>query len=268
VKLSPDSPLFGCFAKIDRSLKNLETLNQAGERFSEDHLKGGVVLLGEANPQRTKYLISVEVGVRFPFPEWGVIVGDVVHCLRSALDQLVYSLSDDPDDRSGFPTATTEKEWKTRAPRLIWGVPENFVAVIDEAQPYKRGNAADTHPLFILNKLSNLDKHRAIPVVALVPSRTDLRVTETEGIASHGSIRLRTGKALENGAVVADCKIVPDDSGLEPKMDMKGSLGCDIAFGGEPIPSAIHGKPVLLTFAQFLGPEVSRIVNTCLTLDT
>jgi hypothetical protein len=259
----------GCRKKVEASADHMERLNEAVDRFFED--KGEVApIVGKANSHRTKYVFRVGSVIDYPAKEWGIAIGDVVHCLRSSLDQFIYGVARKPTDRTQFPICITEREWVVNAPAMWWTVPDGYRAFVHQLQPYHRGdvNEARKDPLAILNTLSNLDKHRSIPAIALVATESEAAITNLVGIKNTPRVVFKERARLEKDAVVAHARIVPDDSGLEPKMDMKGSLGCDIAFGGEPIPSAIHGKPVLLTFAQFLGPEVSRIVNTCLTLDT
>jgi hypothetical protein len=123
------------FKKIDRSLEHLDTLNERAERFFEDNPQGLYRLHGKTNTQGTKQLFSVEMLKELPLAEWGVIVGDAVHCLRTALDQLVYQLSLDPDDSLGFPIFRSRKDWVTKSRAMLWGIPEPLIAAIDLAQP-------------------------------------------------------------------------------------------------------------------------------------
>jgi hypothetical protein len=252
----------GVALKINRSLEHLDALNKSGEAVFKDDMYGVYAIQGEANSQRTKYLFRAKMLKPLPVVEWGIIVGDAVHCLRSALDQLAYTLSVDPDGNTAFPMCRTKKDWVTQAPAMTWGIPEPFVALIDAVQPYHRGDAAaHTHPLAILNSLSNADKHRYVPVTALTPDRVEWKITRTSGIASHGDIRVKTGRALEEGAVLAEMSIVPDDSGLEPQVEMEGYIAFAIAFGQSGVPSAIAGKPVIKSFAD-LGGMVKSVLES------
>jgi hypothetical protein len=53
--------------------------------------------------------------------------------------------------------------------RALTGVAEKYRTAIDQAQPYRRGDAARWEPLSILSWLSNVDKHRFIhPVWAVI----------------------------------------------------------------------------------------------------
>src|SRR5579864_4919392 len=135
--------------KLDRSLEHLNSLKEHAEGFFGKDFYGVYRLHGETNSQRTKHLFRVELLQPLPLLEWGVIVGDAVHCLRSALDQLAYALSVDPDGNTAFPIWRTEKDWVTQAPAQTWGIPEPLIAAINKTQPYHRGDAAHSHPLAI-----------------------------------------------------------------------------------------------------------------------
>ena len=92
-------------------------------------------------------------------------LSDVVYALRSGLDQLAWQLAlignPNPSRDVMFPIhaeRTPELEKKFR--NMVWDMPCEAVAVIKELQPYKRGQAFRDDPLWKLNALSNLDKHR------------------------------------------------------------------------------------------------------------
>ena len=251
-------PVFG---KLNRAEKHLDTLDEACKRFFGEKGETFYRIGGKPNSQRTKYLLRFEVLQPIPSVEWGVITGDAIHCLRTALDQPVYELSLDPDKNCGFPVCRTRKDWETRAPAMLWGVPKDLIACLDKSQPYHRGNTAHAHPLAILNTLSNTDKHRTIPIVALVPDQAEFEIIATQGIASHGEIRLKSGRLLEDGAVVAEISITTDDSRLQPQMHMNGRLGFRVAFGeGTGVPNIIARKPLHPVFIE-MGEAVKQVIS-------
>ena len=112
-----------------------------------------------------------------PGPEVGIIVGDVVHQLRSCLDhlmcQLVFDRTKNPADReqTQFPIFESEPKFHDHKlygflrHRLGDSSPE-FTA-INESQPYERyAGTPMNDPLYFIAKLDNIDKHRAILVLA------------------------------------------------------------------------------------------------------
>jgi hypothetical protein len=252
--------LEGVFRKIDRAAEHLNALNKAAEDFFKAEFHGVYELYGETNSQRTKHLFRVKLLQPLPLLEWGLIVGDAVHCLRSALDQLAWSFSTDRGDHTAFPISITERDWVTKAPAAMWGIPKPLIAAIDESQPYHRGDAADAEPLAILRSLSNTDKHKFIPVTALVPDSAEWNITGTRGMASYEQIVLKTGRVFEDRAVIADMKFVPDDSGLEPEVEMYGHIAFRVAFGKTGVPSAIAGRPLMPAMGE-IGAAVGDVLK-------
>jgi len=254
--------LEGIFRKLDRAVEHLDALNETAERFFEDSDDEIYALHGETNSQRTKHLFRVELLQPLPLIEWGLIVGDAVHCLRSALDQLAYSFCGDPDGNTAFPISRTRKEWVTKSPAMLWGIPDPVTAVIDRAQPYHcgEGDKAEAHPLAVLNTLWNTDKHKFIPVVALVPASAEWNITGTQGMASYKEVRLKAGRVFEDRAVVADMSFVPDDSGLEPQVEMHGNISFNVAFGKTGVPKSISRKQVIPAVAA-LGERVEAVLR-------
>jgi hypothetical protein len=100
-----------------------------------------------------------------------LIAGDFVHCLRSALDHIAWQLAllevDAPYDLTCFPIVSDWKDPESRKKfkRSIKSIATDAVITeIHAVQPYSRGAAFKDHPLWQLQKLSNTDKHRRIPV--------------------------------------------------------------------------------------------------------
>jgi len=92
-------------------------------------------------------------------------LGDVIYNLRSGLDQLAWQLAlmgtVTPGRETAFPIAWEDtpktQEWIRK---LTWQMPCDAIAIIQDLQPYKRGNAYRQDRLWQLNELSNIDKHR------------------------------------------------------------------------------------------------------------
>src|SRR4051794_31335886 len=102
-----------CSLKVARAVEHLNALNAAADGFFKDKTETFVRLRGEPNSQRTKYVFRIEAVEDFPRIEWGIMIGDAVHCLRSALDQLVYGLASETSLRTQFPVCRTRREWIT-----------------------------------------------------------------------------------------------------------------------------------------------------------
>lgn len=92
-------------------------------------------------------------------------LGDFVYNLRSGLDQLAWQLclagGGDPGRDTMFPIHEND-EPKSEATflRRVKDMPPDAIAILRELQPYKCGADYRKHPLWQLNALSNIDKHR------------------------------------------------------------------------------------------------------------
>jgi hypothetical protein len=92
-------------------------------------------------------------------------LGDFVYNLRSGLDQLAWQLclsgGGDPGRDTMFPIYESDGA-KSEAMFLkrVKDMPPDAVLIIRELQPCKRGADYRKHPLWQLNELGNIDKHR------------------------------------------------------------------------------------------------------------
>lgn len=107
-----------------------------------------------------------------PGPEAGIILGDAIHQLRSALDHLICALVVRTHNRLkctdvNFPIHKTAKEFADNW-RISQGVLEALIgsselAQVELSQPYKRNPTNPIRdPLYILGQLDNIDKHRIV----------------------------------------------------------------------------------------------------------
>ncbi len=105
----------------------------------------------------------------------GLKLGDSLHNFRAVLDNLAYTIAEENTPGGltsaerkaiSFPIAIQESDFRDAiSKRVIEKMPGPAQAVVKGLQPYHRGQGADRHPLAVLRKLSDLDKHRTIPVV-------------------------------------------------------------------------------------------------------
>ena len=116
--------------------------------------------------------ISLEPS-RQPSARWGLIIGDCIQNLRSALDHAVFQVVPSADrriyaEKINFPicsTTTIYDDWKGKNAKWVATVDGKAIRFIDQLQPCDGGNTYPrTHPLWVLHQLSNLDKHRRIHV--------------------------------------------------------------------------------------------------------
>jgi hypothetical protein len=98
-------------------------------------------------------------------------LGEFLYCLRSGLDQMAWQMAfpnarrDTPRDIYFpiFADISKPNDAKRYADRLAL-FPADVAKELDALQPHKGPNPPESHPLWQLNELCNLDKHKLIPI--------------------------------------------------------------------------------------------------------
>ena len=172
--------LAGARAKVDRALEQFHSLQAEIGPWIESQPQD--LWFGfDAETQRWSYAL-INGGEDAPL-RFAVIIGEIVHDLRSALDhlvgQLVLAEGNDPTDRNQFPIYSDKvdrdpKQWKDRRNRwqaMLRGVNPTERATIKALQPYRRAHRILYSALAELASLSNTDKHNLLvtTVVGVAP---------------------------------------------------------------------------------------------------
>jgi len=126
-------------------------------------------LIHDRDLQSGHKLLIVEILKPMP-PEFAAIVGDCLHNLRSSLDNLIYELAvaykGEPLSKSieghvAFPMFRSDTENTAKTLKcMIRGIHPGARTIVKGLQPYTRRDEAHKFILWILNELSNKDKHR------------------------------------------------------------------------------------------------------------
>jgi len=162
--------------KVERASEHLKAFHREINAYIERHPQR---LTSEVDDEGWN-VVSVEL-VR-PIPDAvPLILGDAVHCLRSALDHIVYAVGTGRNRGSGYyPICIEEVDYlKPRGkppcerPSMrdegLAAVPEHIRTIIDATQPYHGGARAKEHVLAVLASLDNADKHRLVqPTLAVI----------------------------------------------------------------------------------------------------
>lgn len=176
--------LEGCREKQRRGMKHLQDLDSAiADWVGEPGVEPKPYRISsEFRPDSREYVFTGQL--LKPLDDlllWGVMFGDAMHNLRSALDHLVCQLvllntgkratgeNQFPicDTGAAYWSAGSKGQASTRERRLR-GVSDAHKALIDEMQPYRtRIPPGAIHALSALRDLSNHDKHRLIHLTAI-----------------------------------------------------------------------------------------------------
>jgi hypothetical protein len=148
----------------------------------------------ESNDDDTEHVERIQMD--WSIPEWWAVgIGEIVHNLRSSLDNLVWQLvianGHAPGNQHEFLIAEEEAWYDRRSPAKLLNVPEAALAVIQHVQPFKVPRELQRgHPLWIVHNLSRIDKHHLLHVVAAYPGRGEFEVTPEMAAVQGGKMRL------------------------------------------------------------------------------
>lgn len=238
-----DHPLEDCRLKVAR----------AKEQF--DSLHGKIADFAKANP----YVINIEVDPEtgdelfetsdppaFPRP-WGVLVGEIAHNCRSALDYLITVLVEEAggesDGNNAFPISKTEgrylepnKRGRSYRDRLLRGVSEPLKKKIDALQPYQRGDLACADALLTLRYLADRDKHRKMhPAYAWINTPTKAFSFPTDDPYRNLKIRLPREGGFEVEAQFQRGRAgTPAEIVVYPDVKVQRPPGVEVVFGRDP----------------------------------
>ena len=109
-------------------------------------------------------IVRLKLRTETPLDDWALMITDIIHNYRSALDILVYQNAVNPGRKTGFPIMLNQDHFVKHSSAFLEGVLPIHREVIEAEQPYNfRSDDPDEDPLAILADLDNKSKHRLIP---------------------------------------------------------------------------------------------------------
>jgi hypothetical protein len=124
----------------------------------------------------------------FPPIRLGVLLGECVFNMRSAMDNLVCGLVRTKDGYNAkcahtqVPICATEETWKKNWKKDLNGVEPAAQRMIRDLQPcFRMPSSTEDDPLSVLNVLCNSDKHRAITLTLAYSHDLTVRVHGKDG---------------------------------------------------------------------------------------
>ncbi len=234
--------LGGVFAKINMADTQLKMLDRVwGEYLGLDPRPYNFVVHTE--PETGAHTIYAEL-VAPPWPMLSVIVGDVLHNLRSGLDHLAWELvlraGGKPGRHTKFPICDTEDRWlaevvhkrrsNDRKSPLEGIEPEGAIwRFVEAVQPYK--GAVYAEAMTALRVLSNADKHRQLLISGIFPDPDDFAALlkwDTGAVLREQRIFLGPNRPMKDGDKVAYLNF--DPAKPYPNLRVEGELAFDVAF--------------------------------------
>lgn len=240
-----EASLDGPIAKLDRAKAHFQALNKSVGAYKRSKTHDFVV--SEFDPETGEKALNLRILKQPKNPEWGLLIGDMVHNLRSALDHLVWQLvllnGKQPRRQNQFPIISAKNEYWEVPPnhsesirdRMLRGIADDHRAFVDVVQPFNAGNDAANTALSHLSWLSNRDKHRVIHgalVLTDEPSEDLFDITTTHPGGAAIDISMTWGN-LKDGTEIM--RFRPDPP--EARVNVKAKIPTYIAFGERQYPS-------------------------------
>ena len=254
--------LSGSDAKIARAFEHFKALKLESEEVSFERRP---LHDSELTITRTAVLTSIILcSTDFLEPRFGVILGDLVHNLRSALDYIISALAIaseiEVDRNHQFPIPRlTQGDYPGNAQRALDGIVHGR-AEVERFQPFHR-IPAHHDPLFVINYFSNSDKHRIISEYFPVLGSVDGGIRPDKGIISKEAFappqQWRANRKFEIARVTYE-QPWPDPR----KVAFKGTVSLAIFFGAPKFGKHTTGFGVPLDFFKPACEHVAMIVDT------
>lgn len=237
-----DSPLAGPRAKLQRAETHLQSLDDEWRDFVETQ---PYAVSHEFKPEPPNGRWTSRFVIERPIPlALSVIMGDVLHNLRSCLDHLVGCFVEQHGGEIGrhhtFPIFDDAKRFRARVQEHPKGGPLACIpqaspqwTLIEKSQPYHREDAGREHPLAVLNEMVNIDKHRQLHAAMAYPEASgamDLLQWQPEDAVPIECISFwKPGQLLRNDTRIATLRFGPDCPA--PKIAVKNPISLTVAFG-------------------------------------
>lgn len=241
--------------RLDRALYHLESL------------KSEVGAWAKERPYRiwsefdvdSRYKVTCLEVLDSPPAHLSLIIGDCIHNLRAALDNLALELaialeggavSSKIETDSGFPIFRSKKS--KELDRMLRGVDPRAKTIIEGLQPYERGDRYRGDYLWQLHWLDIEDKHR-LPHIALLAQRgsglfipDNLTADDIEFFWN----------PIENRAPIARYPAF-DKTGAEVEVQITPMLS--VAFG-KRVPQEFRGMPVPLRLRAIYDHIINKVL--------
>lgn len=247
-----DEPFVGVRGKLTRAAAHLNLTARLIRQFVRDECG--------ARPEHDVHAGVTNVIVRLPVPPQviSLAIGDAVHNMRAALDYLAFEIvsrnphrpDGTPDLKTMFPICDTESGYRNQIDRVgrLRGMPDHAQLIVQRLQPYhlRLANKDHTlHPLWFLNRLENVDKHRRLALTTGVGFESYVQIRDAAGAER----TVLSKERLHDGDVVARYSTPAEG---QPVVEVDGAILAFVALN-EP-----HELPALV------GVDIASVLKQTL----
>lgn len=239
-------------SKLERAEKHILNLDKAWRDFVEG---GAYEVVSDDDPQTGERVFKIGTAMQIG-PLLGLLVGDAIHNLRSALDHLAYHLVcvgtrnfSGPHTHVYFPIFRNRTEYEAKKLGKIKGMSENAIKAIDGIEPYG-GGAGDI--FWGLDQLDIFDKHRILLPLGLTNGMHSMGVSARTNLMHNflGVYEFDHSSAAKAFLTAPQTVHFPLKAGHELGRFPKGEADenmhfvISVAFGE---PHIVKGQPVVVT---------------------
>jgi hypothetical protein len=239
--------------KLGRAEEHLDTFKREVEEF----LKAKPYSLDtKVSHDRSEFVAYASL-IRQAPEHLGLLIGDCLHNLHSALDNIAFELAGGPTDEEiarqiMFPIFTDPTKYVANRNRRLEGIAEGAKAIIDGLQPCNRPNytpSGNPYPLTVLYELSNRDKHRHLHVAGLAVIDCIIEVGRGGRVVSQD---VRLGP-FDDGTEIARWVVEPKDLVVHSRFTFSVTIKV-----GQPamIPSVLVIEDALRSLLRFIREKV------------
>lgn len=236
--------------KINRANQQIKELTKSISDWGSGSPVKAKLELRE-NRNGTKLIIE-EILAPESLEEFGIITGECVHNLRTALDNMVYALArlktDPPQkhDKISFPIYEDGKAFEKCRKNTLSNLPYEAARLIELIQPFQRarddveGRPCDD-PLILLRDLSNKDKHRVpvfpilLPVEEMSFSHGVEFYSEADASANVPPDVIITHGPLTAGMIIVEHRTKNPIKSATGEFNFKASIVLQVNDGYEPV---------------------------------
>jgi len=191
--------LEGCNAKLQRASESIDNLDKEINVFLQT-CHGLYEVIREFQNNGLEYTFIVKGNITVP-PRYAVLVGEIIHQIRSSLDHLITALvihnGCTPSRENAFPVSSTAEEFKSAIKRgNLKGISVSAIDLVRQQQPFLNPQPEDNF-LIALRNFNNKDKHSLLLIVAAAADFAGKVIVSTdENIAK--KLNVKPGRKIVN----------------------------------------------------------------------
>jgi hypothetical protein len=200
--------------KIGRAAKHSEWAQAIAEEFMRSNFYR-IEMISEG-----KRCFIFKVTAAKPIPtEFGIVVGEAAHQLRSCLDHLIFPLAKPATIKKQklvqFPIARRRQDFQNQVGTNLPGVPRGIRTLVESLQPYHRRKWPETALLGQLKAIDDWDKHRMVMASAVAIEGSTMNFINESGVIIEHQTFLGI---LKPDTVIARVELKDAPAGTQVKM--------------------------------------------------